>query len=47
MTPRIPIPVYDGEEGAIMSSVPAGRMAEIQAHIDLTIAGLASFGVAP
>jgi hypothetical protein len=38
---------FNGEEGAIVSSVPAGRMAEIQARIDLTIDGLASFGVAP
>lgn len=38
---------FDGEEGAIVSSVPAGRMTEIQAHIDSIVAGLASFGVTP
>ena len=38
---------FDGAPGAVVSSVPAGRMAEIQAHIDSVIAGLASFGVTP
>ena len=38
---------FDGEEGAVVSSVPAGRMTEIQAHIDSIVAGLASFGVTP
>lgn len=28
---------FDGELGAVVSPVPAGRMAEIQAHIDSTI----------
>jgi len=34
---------FDGEEGAIVPSVPAGRMVEIQAHIDSITQSLASF----
>ena len=38
---------FDGEPGAVVSSVPAGRMAEIQAHIDSIVESLASPGAEP
>jgi hypothetical protein len=34
---------FDGEVGSVVSSVPAERMAAIDAHIASTIEGLSSF----